>query len=99
MADRLIFLPQGDPEAARRIVDAFAEQTGLTPQPSAEGGTEFALGSEDHQIKVVQTLTGIDPDWSDHVALGDPSHTDRPGTRSSAQPGSTASRTSARSCS
>jgi hypothetical protein len=79
MADRLILVPQGDPEAAQRIIDAFAEETGLTPEPAAEGGTEFALRGEDHEIKVVQTLTGIDPDWSQRVALGDPSRTDRAG--------------------
>jgi hypothetical protein len=79
MADRLILRPKGDPTEAQRIIDAFGTETGLQPQPSAEGGVEFPLGSEDHQIKVVQTLTAIAEDWPEHVELGDPSHTARPG--------------------
>ena len=79
MADRLILRPQGDPAEAQRIIDAFAERTGLAPEPSAAGGTEFALGSDDHAIKVVQTLTEVAPDWAEHLELGDPTRTDRPG--------------------
>ncbi|MCW3011017.1 MAG: hypothetical protein JWO90_1421 [Solirubrobacterales bacterium] len=79
MADRLVFRPQGDPGVAQRIIDAFAQQTGLRPQPAAEGGVEFPLETKDHRIKVVQTLTAIDAEWAQHVELGDPSHTDRPG--------------------
>jgi hypothetical protein len=36
------------------------------------GGAEFPLEGKDHEIEVVQTLTGIDPSWTDHVALGSP---------------------------
>lgn len=79
MADRLILRPTGDPAEAQRIIDAFAAETGLTPEPAPEGGVRFPLGADDHQIKVVQTLTGIAEDWPQHVELGDPSRTDRPG--------------------
>ena len=79
MADRLILRPTGDPTEAQRIIDAFAAETGLTPEPAAEGGVEFALGADDHEIKVVQTLTGIAGDWAEHLELGDPRHTDRSG--------------------
>lgn len=79
MADRLILRPTGDPAEAQRIIDAFAEQTGLAPQPASDGGTEFPLAGEDHEVKVVQTLTGIAGDWAQHVELGDPSSTERDG--------------------
>ncbi len=71
MADRIILLIRGDETRAQRIIEAFGERTGLTGR-SVSGGTEFALGADDHRIQVVQTLTDIDRTWSDHVALGDP---------------------------
>ena len=79
MADRLILVPRGDAAEAQRIIDAFGERTGLAGAPAAGGGTEFPLGPEDHGIKVVETLTAIADDWPEHVALGDPAPTDRPG--------------------
>lgn len=71
MADQLVFLVTGDPSKAQRILDAFAAQTGLAPEP-AEDGTRFALDGADHQIKVVETLNEIDPAWSEHLSLGAP---------------------------
>jgi hypothetical protein len=71
MAERLVFVIIGDPSHARRILDSFAGETGLAPQSEGDV-TRFALDGADHRVKVVQTLTEIDPDWSRHLSLGPP---------------------------
>lgn len=71
MADQLVFLVIGDRSEAQRILDAFADQTGLAAE-SRKDGTRFALDSPDHQIKVVETLNEIDPDWPRHLSFGAP---------------------------
>lgn len=73
MADQIILLTRDD--QAQAIVDAFAERTGLQPEP-VDGGVAFPLADGDHAIPVTQTLTDIDAGWADHVALGDPAGTD-----------------------
>jgi hypothetical protein len=73
MADRIVLIPQGDDEArAREIIDAFAEETGLRAEELSDGGVEFPLGPDDHEIEVVQTLNDIDSDWPEYLAVGDP---------------------------
>jgi hypothetical protein len=74
MADELVFLTHGD-ERGEAILKAFAERSGLTPQTIA-GGVRFELGEDDHAVKVVETLTDIDTQWSRHIALGEPGSTD-----------------------
>jgi hypothetical protein len=71
MADCVILLREGDEERASEIVQAFAERTGLEGE-EVQGGTSFSLEGEEHEVEVVQTLNEIDPDWSEHLALGDP---------------------------
>jgi hypothetical protein len=70
MAGELVFLTKGD-ERGERILTAFAERTGLTPEAIGDG-IRFALQAEDHAIKVVETLTDIDSEWSRHITLGEP---------------------------
>jgi hypothetical protein len=70
MADELIFFVR-DEARATSILDAFAERTGLTPELIA-GGVRFALQGEDHSVKVVETLSDIDIQWSRHITLGEP---------------------------
>jgi hypothetical protein len=71
MADRLILLSRGDEQRSRQIIDAFQERTGLSAQQEDDRAV-FELSPDDHRIEVVQTLTEIDPEWGQHVALGDP---------------------------
>jgi hypothetical protein len=71
MAERIVLMTRGDQRQAWAIIDAFAERTGLEARKS-DRVAEFPLGPDDHHIQVVQTLTDIDPRWSDHVALGPP---------------------------
>ncbi len=73
MADEVILLPVG-PDGSRfeEIVDEFSSRTGLEFSELDGGGARFPLAGEDHAVPVVQTLTDIDPDWSEHLALGDP---------------------------
>ena len=68
MADTIMLKPLDDDGA--RIIDAFAQQTGLSPQ-DAEGGKRFDV-REHHDLKVRATLDGVDQHWADHVELGDP---------------------------
>lgn len=71
MADRIVLLTLGDAATARHIIDEFAQRTGLRPQ-DVDGGAAFPLEGDDHQVQVVQTLTEIDPQWTDHLMVGDP---------------------------
>ena len=71
MADRIVLLTRGDQSRAGRIIASFAERTGLARQ-DVDGGASFPLKAGDHRVEVVQTLTDIDPEWTEHLALGDP---------------------------
>jgi hypothetical protein len=73
MVDELVFLTQGN-ERGERILAAFAERTGLTPEPIT-AGVRFALHEDDHGVKVLETLTDIDADWSRHLTLEEPRST------------------------
>lgn len=59
-------------EDADAIVRAFSERTGLTAEDDDGDTWVFALGDDDHDIDVVQTLTAIDEEWTDHIGLQDP---------------------------
>jgi hypothetical protein len=72
MADTVTLLRRGDPDAAEQIIQAFAEQTGLSAR-EAEDGRVFEIEGSEHSIDIVQTLNGIDAAWEDHVALQMPS--------------------------
>jgi hypothetical protein len=68
MADTITLLPQDDD--GERILDEFEQQTGLEPEDATAGEARvYPLEGEDHQTEVVQTLTDIDADWSQHIAL------------------------------
>lgn len=71
MSDQILFLSKDDEVRAKRILEAFADRTGLVGV-AADGGTCFPLGPDDHRVKVIQTLTDIDPQWADYLTLGDP---------------------------
>jgi hypothetical protein len=71
MADTIIFVTKDDEGA--RILDEFEQQTEL--EPEGDGGGErrvYPLEGEDHQIEIVETLTDIDPEWTEHLALESP---------------------------
>lgn len=70
MADTITLLPKDD--EGERILDEFEQQTDLSP--SGEDGEDgasrvYPLEGDDHQVEIVQTLTDIDPEWSQHIAL------------------------------
>lgn len=71
MADHISLLKLGDSPQAERIMDRFEQRTGLMPE-STTGGRMYALAAEEHEVDIVQTLTMIDEDWTDHLALQDP---------------------------
>jgi hypothetical protein len=71
MADRVILLREGDERRGAKIIGEFAEQTGLKAQ-EIDGGVSFSVEGAEHATNVVQTLDEIDPDWTEHIALGDP---------------------------
>lgn len=54
---------------AWRIIEVFAERTGLEARRS-ERVAEFPLRPGQRNIQVVATLTDIDREWRRHVALG-----------------------------
>lgn len=68
MADTITFLPKDDD--GERILDEFEQQTDLEATPGGdESARVYALEGDDHQTEIVQTLTDIDPEWSQHIAL------------------------------
>ncbi|HEV2059436.1 MAG TPA: hypothetical protein VGR11_08760 [Solirubrobacteraceae bacterium] len=68
MADHVILRPlDGSPEAAR-ILDEFESRTGLLSEAHSDGRL-YELYGPDHQTQIVQTLTEIDPAWTDRVGL------------------------------
>ena len=70
MADQII-LTKLDADADR-IIDAFADRTGLDREEHGDHA-HFPIEGAEHEIDVVQTLTEIDEDWTEHVGVGDPS--------------------------
>jgi hypothetical protein len=58
-------------EEADRILDAFEERTGLEAEDDVDRRVYPVEGTE-HEIDVVQTLTDIDEDWTEHVGVQDP---------------------------
>ncbi len=60
---------RGDERRGWRIIDAFAERTGLEARRS-ERVAEFLLRPGLRDVQVVATLTDIDREWRRHVALG-----------------------------
>ncbi len=71
MANEITFVYKDDPAGAKRVLDAFAAETGLEAEPH-DGSVSFAVHGREHEIKVVETLNQIDSDWSRYVSLGDP---------------------------
>ena len=71
MSDLIILTTVGDPDEAVRIMDAFEAETGLSGDVRGDE-RDYEIDGEDHRAKVVQTLTDVDPDWTDHVGLRDP---------------------------
>ena len=69
MADQII-LTKLD-EEADRILDAFEEQTGLHGDDEGDR-RRFDVSGGGHQVDVVQTLTDIDEQWTEHVGVADP---------------------------
>jgi hypothetical protein len=70
MADHLTMLPVDGSEQAQRIMDRFEQRTGLRAEPSGEGRI-YHLGSEEHEVDVVETLNAIDASWPEHLGLQD----------------------------
>jgi hypothetical protein len=71
MASTITFVAKDD--EGERILDEFEQQTDLEPAED-EGSARrvYPLEGEDHQIEIVDTLTDIDPEWSEHIALEAP---------------------------
>jgi hypothetical protein len=69
MADQIILTKLDD--EADRILDAFESETGLEGDDEGDR-RRFDVAGPSHDIDVVQTLTDIDEDWSEHVGVADP---------------------------
>ena len=69
MADTITLIPRD--EAGTSIIERFAQETGLDAAAQGEAHV-FTVEGTEHEIPVVQTLDGIDPDWNDHLEFGDP---------------------------
>ena len=76
MADRIILLAAADSSQAQRIIDDFAEATGLERQP-VDGGYAFSVSGAEHALHIIRTLNAIDLSWPTVIELGDPRTTAR----------------------
>ena len=68
MSDEIILQPLEDSDEAEDILDQFEQLTGLEADVRHDG-RYYDLDGEDHETKIVQTLTDIDEDWTDHIGL------------------------------
>lgn len=68
MADQVILQTLAASAEAERILDEFERRTGLRSDARGDG-RHYELHDEDHRTKIVQTLTEIDPGWTDHLGL------------------------------
>jgi hypothetical protein len=53
---------------ADRILEAFEQRTGLTADVRGDD-RYYEIHDEDHRERIVQTLTDIDPRWTDHLGF------------------------------
>lgn len=60
---------QGDQRRAWRIIEAFAERTGLEARRSDQVA-EFPVSGWERDVQIVAILTDIDPEWRHHLELG-----------------------------
>ncbi len=58
-------------EDADRILDAFEDQSGLEGDDEGDR-RRFDIAGRQHEIDIVQMLTDIDENWTDHVGVADP---------------------------
>lgn len=65
----LLHKDDGDPAEADRLIEAFADRTGLSYDEIDDGRIFEIQEADDHQIDLVQTLDGIDAGWPKHLAL------------------------------
>ncbi len=68
MADQIILQKLDGSDDAERILDEFEQRTGLQADISDDGRV-YELHDEDHRTKIVQTLTDIEPSWTDHLGF------------------------------
>jgi len=70
MDDHVTMLPVDGSEQAQRIMDRFEQRTGLRAEPAGTGRI-YHLGSEEHEVDIVETLNAIDRSWPEHLGLED----------------------------
>ena len=68
MADQIILQKLSDSTEADRILDEFEQRTGLQADVQ-DDGRSYDLHGEDHRTQIVQTLTEIEADWTDHLGF------------------------------
>jgi len=68
MADHVILRPLDGSPDADRILDEFESRTGLISEPHGDGRL-YGVRGPDHHKDIVQTLTDIDAEWTDHIGL------------------------------
>jgi hypothetical protein len=57
---------------ADEILDEFEARTGLRAEDDKQRRVFGVNSPEEHEIKVVETLTQVDTNWSDHLGFDSP---------------------------
>lgn len=68
MAGQIIIQKLDASEQADRILDEFESRTGLRGDVE-DDARYYELHDEEHRKQIVQTLTDIDPGWTDHLGF------------------------------
>ncbi len=68
MAGQIILEKLDRSPEADRILDEFESRTGLHADVQ-DDVRYYELHDEEHQTRIVQTLTDIDPAWTDHLGF------------------------------
>lgn len=68
VADQIILQTLEGSAEADRILDEFERRTGLEGE-ARDDARYYELHGEEHRTRIVQTLTEIEPDWTDHLGF------------------------------
>jgi hypothetical protein len=68
VAEQIILNTLDGSAEADRILEEFERRTGLEPDVRDDARC-YELHDEDHRTRIVQTLTEIEPRWTDHLGF------------------------------
>jgi hypothetical protein len=68
VSDQVIIQSLHGSADGERILDEFERRTGLRGD-ARDNGRYYDVHGEEHRTRIVQTLTEIEPGWTDHLGF------------------------------